>query len=246
MSINKKLGCLETLNSPVKCNKCNGNWFCVFKDGDEFLTFCLNHDCLQTDSKANIGIRAEERSKRTAKEIEKSGAESFRMGSMFKDACLTNWIATNDHKKLVRDWFHNSHPFLVVMGVPRAGKTYLSAAILNYFYDQRKDIFYTTHRRFIDRIKENIQDGEHEYKLIRQYTEKDILIFDDLGSATNTEWQKEMILELIDNRYSDCKKTLITTNFNALELKNHLGERTSSRILDKRNDLIEIWDITQR
>jgi DNA replication protein DnaC len=175
-----------------------------------------------------------------------SGAERFRMGSSYYDANLPSWISPPEFQKKVSDWFRNSKPFLVVTGGPGTGKTYMSAAILNYFFDQKREVFYTTHRRFIEKIHLDIQEGRSQHCLIDYYCEKDILIFDDLGAAVNTEWQQEMILELIDRRYSDKKKTVFTSNLNKKQINDKLGFRTASRMFDHNNEFFEVQSPDRR
>jgi DNA replication protein DnaC len=50
-----------------------------------------------------------------------------------------------------------------------------------------------------------------------------------------------MILELIDRRYSDKLKTLITTNLNQKGLKEDLGQRIFSRLFDQKNAILDYW-----
>jgi DNA replication protein DnaC len=66
------------------------------------------------------------------------------------------------------------------------------------------------------------------------------LIIDDVGAATNTPWQQEMFLDLIDRRYSNEKITIVTTNFMENDCKEHLGERTTRRMFTKENLVINL------
>ena len=58
--------------------------------------------------------------------------------------------------------------------------------------------------------------------------------------------EKEMILDLIDRRYSDRQKTLLTSNFNRQEMKEFLGPRTESRLFDQHNTVLEFWNADRR
>jgi DNA replication protein DnaC len=55
-----------------------------------------------------------------------------------------------------------------------------------------------------------------------------------------------MILELIDRRYSSKMKTIITSNFKPEELKQKLGDRTASRLLDNGNEILQFWSTDRR
>jgi DNA replication protein DnaC len=247
--LNSGFGGKITHNYPIPCNRCKGTIFHVCLDGDDWVSFCGNETCLRSDSDASKAIARDE----YAKKIERNengqlmtGAEKFRMGSSYKHACLAKWLAPSQLQGIVNSWTKDYKPFLVVMGNPGTGKTYLSASILNLLFERKEDVFYTTHRRFIEEIHRAIESGKTQHSVVEKFADKKFLILDDLGSATCSDWQQEMILELIDRRYADKSKTLITTNLNNNDLKEVLGERTASRILDQRNALVNCWTTDKR
>jgi len=168
------------------------------------------------------------------------------LGIEYSYASLSKWIAPVYAHEYVLDWFSNDKPFLLIMGTTGIGKTYLSAAILNYLEEKNQNVFYTTHRRLIDGIHRSIEKGKPQMDPIDRISDLKYLILDDLGSATCTEWQQEMILELIDRRYSNNLKTLITTNLDEKKIQEKLGARTASRILDVKNSKISFWEPDNR
>jgi DNA replication protein DnaC len=60
------------------------------------------------------------------------------------------------------------------------------------------------------------------------------------------EWQKDMISELIDLRYSSGLPTLITSNLSRSEMKSKLSERDEDRIFDKSHLIIEQNESSRR
>jgi DNA replication protein DnaC len=225
------------------CPRCKNHEFALFKERDDFVCFCLDKNCIQLQREASLAKMHGRPIKETLKG---TGAEKFHMGKTFNDAVLSKWIGEKSHHASIMEWTTNKKPFLTVLGSPGTGKTYLSAAMLNYLHEQGKNIEYLTHRRFIEKIHAAMQDGKTQHSILPRYADAEFLILDDLGSATCTDWQQEMILELIDRRYSDKAKTIITSNLNKDELRIKLGQRTSSRILDNNNQIIEFWNITDR
>ena len=184
-----KMGGLFTKQSPILCPRCNGMEMHIWKDGDDYCCFCANSDCLKLDADASKAI---ERENKANKHPTETGAKAFRLGSAYLNAILTKWIAKDAEHAAVSKWLKNNSPFLVVIGNPGTGKSYLSAAVLNYLYESNSDVAYTTHRRFIDEIKMGIQSGEkREHEIIWKYAQKRTLIFDDLGSSRGTEWKKK-------------------------------------------------------
>lgn len=56
----------------------------------------------------------------------------------------------------------------------------------------------------------------------------DVLALDDLGSSRINEWTRELLLPVIDSRWSQGRPTIITSNLDDLDDK--LGERITSRL----------------
>lgn len=244
LSSHPNLGGKIVNDYPNPCQRCKGTLFHICKDGDDWVSLCGNGDCMKQESDASKEIAREEYNKRKEKnEFGQimTGAEKFRMGSSYKNACLAKWVAAPQAHEKVSSWLKNYKPFLVVMGNPGTGKTFLSASILNLLFDDKCEVFYTTHRRFIEEIHRAIEDGRTQHSVINKLADKKYLILDDLASGTCTEWQQEMILELLDRRYSDSLKTLITTNLNKEMLTESLGVRTASRLFDQKNSFLTFW-----
>jgi DNA replication protein DnaC len=249
VSNNNILGGKCTKTYPIPCFRCKGIFYHICKDGDDWVSFCGNQDCLNEDSNASKSIARDEYQKRVEKNDHgqsMTGAEKFNLGSSYKHACLSKWMADRVIQNIVNSWIKDYKPFLVLMGNPGTGKTYLSASILNLLFEKKEEVFYTTHRRFIEEIHKAIEEGKTQHSVIDRLSYKKYLIFDDLGSSKCTEWQNEMVLELIDRRYSNENKTLITTNLNKKQISDILGERTASRIFDKKNETLEFWAKDQR
>lgn len=249
VSINSTIGGMHTKEYPIPCYRCKGTYFHICRDGDDWVAFCSNDKCLQDDcvvSKSTNQAEYQEKVERNEHGQIMTGAEKFRMGSSYKNASLSKWLAPPIVHNVVNSWTKDFKPFLVVMGNSGTGKTYLSAAILNLFFFQKKEVFYTTHRRFIEEIQRGIEEGRTQHSIIDKISDKKYLILDDLGAARCSDWQQEMLLELIDRRYSDKSKTLITTNLNNQQLTETLGSRTASRLLDQHNAIVHCWTTDKR
>ncbi len=226
----KKTNCKMAQINGYSCPECRGNVMFIRHDPHGTCCFCSNEVCMKRNSDSSKGRVLEEK-----KIVEKDAAYIFRLGHRYKNACLAQWMATEDQKKSVLGWLKNKKDTLVLSGPPKTGKTYFCCAIGNYLLEEKEEVYYLNIRRFYEEIQNAISKNENQYGAIRKIASKRILIIDDLAASTNSEWQKEVVLDLIDQRYSNNEPTVITTNLSESEMKNALGERTSRRIFAKGN-----------
>ena len=65
---------------------------------------------------------------------------------------------------------------------------------------------------------------------LREMRETDVLVLDDLGSSRVNEWQREILLGVVDERWQHARPTVITSNMD--DFDNALGPRLTSRLGD--------------
>ena len=71
-----------------------------------------------------------------------------------------------------------------------------------------------------------------EEGIIRKFSDKPVLLMDDLGAENASDWAVSVIFLLIDRRYNNELQTFITSNYNLNELASRLDDRISSRIAE--------------
>ena len=76
--------------------------------------------------------------------------------------------------------------------------------------------------------------------ILEKYKTARLLILDDLGAETATEWVRERLFEIIDSRYGACLPLLVTTNLLPSELEGRLGKR----IADRPREMCRVVNIT--
>ena len=226
------------------CQRCRSTSINIYPDGVGYVFSCRERPCMKKDAEISGKIAIAEMDERTFGGKQRPSdtcAKLFNIGHLYSNATLAKIIAPDNAIEMLNRWAKSTDKLLLIQGSPGTGKTFICAAVLNYLFDQKKEVFYTNHRRFIAKIQEGFtKDYTQDYS-VNLFAYKDILIFDDLGAATNTDWQQETILDLIDKRVSMKKKTLFTTNLNNWELSDILGARTASRLLARDNLKIELW-----
>lgn len=85
--------------------------------------------------------------------------------------------------------------------------------------------------KFLLELKSNISQKSSYIEHIRKYVlTADLVIWDDIGSKTGTEFEIEHMLSLINNRLDCNKSNIYTSNITPESLESILGPRLSSRI----------------
>lgn len=167
-------------------------------------------------------------------------------GSRYDSANLRDLEITPEYAIAINDWIKSGKNMLVYLGCPGSGKTYLCAALIKYCWPKFESCRYWTERSLIQRLHDAIGDNKDYILALQNYIDDEFLIFDDLGSTGFTDWRKEVIFELIDQRYVSRKPTVITSNLTKDEIKKQLHPRIASRLFAKENTFIEIRDIDKR
>jgi DNA replication protein DnaC len=227
----KYFGALTGEIQNYKCPRCHEAWGYLFKDPTGFMYFCGTPECLTDD----VRSQTKEVSKQN---IIEDAATKFAIGTRYKNATLSSWLASENDKRLIVNWLRSPKNILCLLGIPGTGKTFFCTAVANWLIEQKKEVFYTNIRRFFESIQKAISENKNQYEQIRLFSEKPILIIDDLGASKNTEWQKEVILDLIDTRYSSELPTVITSNYTFQEMKEIFDDRIERRINNRDNLLI--------
>jgi len=131
---------------------------------------------------------------------------------------------------------------LLLVGEPGVGKTYTVAAILKYLYSKYKVRGYFVDTKELSlKLRDSFNNGQHT-KLVETLARVPILVLDDLGNETLTDWYREILVGLISKRYNDKKVTFVTTNYYPSYLVN-LEEETPDmggvKVVNKKKKVIE-------
>lgn len=132
--------------------------------------------------------------------------------------------------------------FLVILGPPGTGKTYLCASLLEFAMKRFRDYRAYSERELFRRIRGGISDSSTgDYiKHLHSLIDDQLVILDDIGSSGHTEWRQEVLMEAIDVRYSSKAATIITSNMTKKEFIQIYGKRIASRLFAKENTVIDL------
>ena len=86
--------------------------------------------------------------------------------------------------------------------------------------------------RLLAEIKDTFdsQTGGNYMRLFRRLCAVDLLQLDDLGAEKPTDWVREQLYAIVNERWQDERSIVITTNVELGELRERIGYRTVSRL----------------
>jgi DNA replication protein DnaC len=139
-----------------------------------------------------------------------------------------------------REFAENPRGWLVILGPYATGKTHLAAAIGLYRSDLGDSLLFMTMTDLLDHLRATFNSNS-DISLDRRFQEvrsTPLLILDDLSTRSSSDWVREKLHQLINDRYNAELPTVITS----AETLEEMDARIRSRMLDKR--LCRIYAIT--
>lgn len=123
-------------------------------------------------------------------------------------------------------------PSMVMCGRPGTGKTHMACAIIAGVIEKhvQEGNFYTV-LEAIRSIKDTYRkDSEQtETQVIDRLTGVPLLVLDEVGVQVGSEHEKMLVFEIINERYQQCRATILISNLPAPALSEYLGERIMDR-----------------
>ena len=120
---------------------------------------------------------------------------------------------------------------LLFTGAPGLGKTHLATGILRQAITERGATgYFWEHKELLEKLRSfyDLRSAGAEDKLLRSVITCDLLVLDDLGEMTPSEWVFDTTAYILNSRYNENRSTLITTNrINAPALVMAPGEEES-------------------
>jgi len=217
--------------SKVKCRKCNDTgWEKLIKDKKEYLKKCT---CRKL-------------------EILKDKCISANIPVKFAGYMLENFGTENGDESLIRlvdiaNNFINNYPAgkgIILHGETGRGKTHLLSAISTEIFKRypASDIYYIDWNDMVREMKSGESHTFRDFQVINNTIDRmskaDLLIIDELGASSPSQWVRDNIYYIINHRYNRQKITLFATNYfdesidGRPTLKEKVGDRIRSRIFE--------------
>lgn len=129
--------------------------------------------------------------------------------------------------------FSKNNPVnLLLFGTYGVGKSHLAVSIVKRILEKEFSTLFISTPKLLGKLRStyNKDSDLSETQLIGYLNEVDCLVIDDLGAEKNSDWAMERLFEIIDGRSG--KHTIYTTNFTPDDLKNAIGPRNFSRVME--------------
>lgn len=120
---------------------------------------------------------------------------------------------------------------ILFTGPVGSGKTFLAASIANALMEKDKQVLFLVVPDLLDELRATYKSEANEIDLLDTAREIPILILDDLGAHNYTEWTRNRIYSIINFRLNEELPTVITSNLPLEDMEEHLGARTTSRLI---------------
>lgn len=122
----------------------------------------------------------------------------------------------------------------VFCGAPGTGKTHLGCAVCRAFIERGRSARFVTVLAALRSIKDTYRrDSEtSERAALAAFTTPDMLVLDEVGVQLGTEHEKMLLFEIINERYQECRATVLISNLNRQEIGEYLGQRVMDRFAD--------------
>ena len=172
----------------------------------------------------------------------------------FKDRTLNSYVAkTSGQQKALafaKEYAENFDQVIktgrsaIFVGKPGTGKTHLAIGIaLSIMQQQRSPVFVTV-QRLIRRVKDSWRTKEEtESEVIDAFASPDLLILDEVGVQFGSEFEKQLLFDVLNERYEKLKPSILLSNIPSEQLSDYLGERVTDRLRENGGALIGFnWD----
>lgn len=131
------------------------------------------------------------------------------------------------------------------IGKPGTGKTHLAVSIGMSAMKDGHSVMFCTVMRAIRRVKDtwSRDSRESESQAVASLVFPDLLILDEVGVQFGSETEKNILFDVLNDRYEQCKPCLLLSNLPLKEVRTFLGERVFDRLREDGGDVIPFdWE----
>lgn len=130
---------------------------------------------------------------------------------------------------------------LLLIGTVGVGKTHLAVSILKSLSERGFSCLFYEFGTLLKEIQDSYNPNtfSSELSVLAPVLNAEILVLDELGASKPTDWVRDTMAHIINNRYNERKFTIFTTNYlderddpREETLEDRIGVRARSRIYE--------------
>jgi DNA replication protein DnaC len=128
------------------------------------------------------------------------------------------------------------------------GKTTLAMLVSRAALDAGRSVAIYSLPRLLAEIRKTFDEGAERSHLglLERLAAVDLLHIDDVGAERTSDWVLEQLYSIVNARYEDERAMVITTNLDHAELREQIGERTVSRLIEICGDPLPLYGHDRR
>jgi len=167
----------------------------------------------------------------------------MRMDHLLEDALLPKHHTKNRVSKPEGDWgaafeklkgMMGSGFLVALIGIRGNGKTQLGVQLIQERCRHlRSGRYCTAVEFFMDLRSAYKKDGPSESEVMARYRNPSLLVIDEIGRRGETEWENNVLYELLNRRHADDSDTVVISNQDAAALEESLGTSLVSRMRER-------------
>lgn len=214
----------------------------------EYTSFCHFRDswfgCPQCREikLAEIRVREQQMEQQQREQKYKAAIGNAGIPERFINRTLDSYIAESEKQKRIlgycRDYAEgfadiaNTGRSILFLGSPGTGKTHLSIGIALEIMRNGKSAVFTTASRLLRSIKDTYSKRSEitESQAIAVFTGCDLLIVDEVGVQRGSDYEKDMLFDVINERYENTRPIIILSNLAIADVREYLGDRVCDRM----------------
>lgn len=125
-----------------------------------------------------------------------------------------------------------SGTILMLCGTRGSGKTQIAIEALRHGAKCGKTLRYTSAMDFFMALKDSYRrdSRKSEYDVLAEHVKPSVLVIDEIGKRSDSDWENSLLFHLLDKRYCALKDTILISNQERGDALNGLGASLVSRI----------------
>lgn len=182
--------------------------------------------------------------------------DNANIAERFDGCTLENYVAVNDRAKrnlgmlktYAKRWpdMYKVGTSLILSGKPGTGKNHLAVGLAKaVITEHQASVLLTSVLKIIHAVRrswgKNAEYSEEE--VIAMYTDKDLLIIDEIGVQYSSDSEKITLFEILNTRYERMLPTVMISNLTPEQISMAIGDRLTDRMVEGQGTtLIFDWD----